>query len=178
MIMSSASRTMVSCVTKMRCGYRQFPGQLFPTGVKSNCRLYHARRLLLLLPRRPPSSLRMRSGPGAMPPSVGILRSGSARLKPSCCQLRRGWPVMQLGLHQWPYAPGIASAANGPNRLRLHRRHRMTLAMVTSYHRFVILNSLTGAGFLQLEHTAPTRTVRLKPHTTTPTLHRVCHCDC
>ena len=74
---------------------------------------------------------------------------------------------MQLGLHQWnmclrdrQYSQWTPST--------LHRRHRMTL--VTSYHRFVILNSLTGADSLQLEHTALTRTVRLKPHTTT--LHK------
>ena len=77
---------------------------------------------------------------------------------------------MQLGLHQWnmclrdrQYSQWTPST--------LHRRHRMTL--VTSYHRFVILNSLTGSDFLQLEHTALTltvHTVRLKPHTMT--LHK------
>ena len=47
-------------------------------------------------------------------------------------------------------------------------RHRLIL--VTSYRRSVILTHLTGADFLQLEHTALTGTVALKPQTTT--LHK------
>ena len=152
--MSSASRTMTSCGTTMSCSYLQLPGQLLPTGVKSNCRFYHLRRILLFLSRILPSCLRI----GAMPPSVGILRSRSAGLKPSCYQLRRSWLVMQLGLHRWSIC--LRDRYQDRQSTQSHCCHRMTL--VTSYHRFVILNSLTGADFLQLEHAALTRTVRLK----------------
>ena len=41
------------------------------------------------------------------------------------------------------------------------------LILVTSYRRSVILNHLTGAGFLQPGHTAVTGTMGLKPHTIT-----------
>ena len=125
MIMSSAIRTMMSCGTKMSncCGYPQFPGQLLPTGVKSNCRLYHLRRLLLFLFRRLSSCLRS----GAMPPSVGILRSGSAGLKPSCCQLRRSWLVMQLVLHHWNKCLRDRYQYSQSAQSTLHRRHRMSL---------------------------------------------------
>ena len=72
--------------------------------------------------------------------------------------------MMQLGLHQWNICLRDRQYSHW-TQSTLHRRHHMTL--VTSYHRFVILNSLTGADFLQPEHTALTCTVRLKPHTTT-----------
>ena len=142
-------------------------GNLLPTGVKSNCHLYHLRRLLFLLFQRLSSCLRSE----AMPPSVGILRSGSAGLKPSCCQLRRSWPVMQLVLHHWNKFLRDWYQYSKSTQSTLYRRHRMSLA--TSHHRVIdrdLLNSLTGADFLQLGHTALTRTVRLKPHMMT--LHK------
>ena len=89
-------------------------------------------------------------------------------MMPNCYQLRRSWPVMQLGPHHWNICLRDRYQYRQSTQSALHRRHRLIL--VTSYHRFVILNPLTGADFLQLEHTALTGTVGLKPQTTT--LHK------
>ena len=73
----------------------------------------------------------------------------------------RRWNMYLKGRCQYMYSQSTQST--------LHRRHRLIL--VTYYHRFVILNPLTGADFLQLEHTALTGTVGLKPRAQTTTLH-------
>ena len=82
---------------------------------------------------------------------------------PSCCQLRRSWPVMQLGPPHWNMC--LKGRCQYIQSTQSTLRHRLIL--VTSYHRSMILTNLTETDILQPEHTALPGTVKLKPHTTT-----------
>ena len=86
---------------------------------------------------------------------------------PSCCQLRRSWPVVQLGPPHWSMClKGRCQHSQWGTTMAKSTLLQHRLILVTSYRRSVILTHLTGADFLQLEHTALTGTVGLKPHTT------------
>ena len=87
---------------------------------------------------------------------------------PSCCQLRRSWPVVQLGPPHWSMClKGRCQHSQWGTTMAESTLLQYHLILVTSYRRSVILTHLTGADFLQPGHTAVTGTVGLKPQTIT-----------